>query len=123
MRLPRRRGAEATSFLDVIELEGEEELAAFVHFAARLDDGEASICALAVIRGGIVATDDRKALRVLAEWAPEVPTLQTAELIYAWAAPLTDAEVGQALHLIATEASFFPRRGTPRYAWWRSFFR
>src|SRR5438552_2210471 len=63
----------AEGLLSVLTTETEREAAAFVRFATQLDDGEAMTCALASERGLAVATDDRKAQRVLRSIVPAVP--------------------------------------------------
>lgn len=106
--------------LEILDLESEAEITELVRFATVLDDGEAAACALAVARRGGVATDDRKALSVLGRWAPQVPTLETPEILFAWArtsAP-ADAEVGMALRSIRDRARFVPRPGAPHCEWW-----
>lgn len=82
------------------------------------------ICAVAVHRGAVVATDDRKALRVLGREAPQVPTLQTPELLYEWArlAKPPKRHIADALHAVRDRARFYPRRDAPRSEWWASFF-
>src|SRR5436305_9461663 len=71
---------ESMESLALLDLATEDEVAGFVRFAAELDDGEASVCALAVVGHGTVATDDRKALRVLGRIAPHIASLQTPEI-------------------------------------------
>jgi predicted nucleic acid-binding protein len=115
---------ESSGSLSILELTTEAEKAGFVHFAAGLDDGEASICALAVCRKAIVATDDRKALRLLSREVPAIPVLQTSELLYQWAY-LTGASpnlILSVLRAVRTRARFYPRRDAPRCEWWDSYF-
>lgn len=116
------RGLEGLTLLDFASA---EEAADFVRFSVELDEGEASICALAVQRKAIVATDDRKALRALSREIPHVPTLQTPELLYEWtrAAKPRHADILDALRAVQARARFFPRRDAPRFEWWDSFFR
>lgn len=89
-----------------------------------MDEGEASVCALAVIHGGAVATDDRGALRMLGRIAPRVPTLQTPELLYEWAglSRASKDEIAGMLRLVQQRARFYPSRKAPRFEWWESFF-
>lgn len=100
----------------------QKELSEFVRFSTALDDGEAWTCAVAVTQGYAVASDDRKAIRVLSEWAPGVPIVQTPELLYEWAeaTSATNARLGAALAAIRDRARFIPRKGAPRAEWWRS---
>jgi len=111
--------------LILLDVSSAEEMADFLRFSAILDEGEASICALAVNRKAVVASDDRKALRALSMETPRVPTLQTPELLYAWAhlAKPSRRAVMEVLRAVRDRGRFFPRRDAPRFAWWASFFR
>jgi hypothetical protein len=124
--LPIEREVIPTSVLEnleplaLLDLATEQELADFVRFASVLDDGEASVCALALAHGGGVATDDRKALTVLNREEPQVLTVQTPELLYDWAhlSGAPPSEVARVLRSIERKARFRPRRGVPRFEWW-----
>jgi len=111
--------------LALLDLATEDELACFARFAADLDDGEASVCALAVARGATVATDDRKALRVLGQVAPGIASLQTPEILYAWAhlTRATERDIAETLLAVRQRGRFHPRRDAPRFEWWEGFFR
>lgn len=115
---------ECSDCLVILDASDQEEIAEVVRFEEELDRGEASICALAVIRGGVVATDDAKALRVLKRLAPRVPTVQTPELLHEWArlARLSNDEIGKALRDVRQRACFYPGRNAPRFDWWGRFF-
>ncbi len=116
---------ESSGVLLVMDVNSHEEKAAFARFAIELDDGEASVCALAVLHGGGVATDDRKALRILAETGLEGPTLQTPELLFDWirCGQIPTEQVKEMLRAIRDRASFVPRRSAPHFLWWSSFLR
>src|SRR3954452_17677345 len=88
--------------LTFLDLTTGQELADFVRFASVLDDGEASVCALALGHGGGVATDDRKALTVLNREEPQVLTVQTPELLHDWAqlSGVPATEVGRVLRSV-----------------------
>lgn len=113
---------ESMADLTLLDLETDEELAAFVGFALALDDGEASVCSLAMARGGGVATDDRKALRIMAEVTPPVLTVQTPALLYEWAERLKppEADICSALRRVQRRGRFYPRVGAPRFEWWET---
>ena len=117
------RDLERSGRLAVLPVTSEREQSEFVRFAAELDDGEASVCALAVVHGGGVATDDRKALRTLDRVGNEVATLwtvQTPELLHEWArrSRASTAEIREALRAVVDRGRFSPRAEAPRYAWW-----
>ena len=113
--------------LRTIDIETEKEAAELVRFARDLDDGEAHTLALATVRDAWVATDDRKAIRILrevrkAELGEGGGVLRTSELIFSWAdrSRLADDELGKVLKDIEARASFFPPKGDPGYLRWRS---
>lgn len=69
--------------LEKLDITSEEEEPELVRFTAELDDGEAHTCALATVRAARVATDDKKAIRVLrSAWEgqgqEEEPVLRTS---------------------------------------------
>lgn len=123
LRVGERPGIElqAPDLLRVVAITGESEQAELVRFAMELDDGEASVCALATARGGGVATDDRKALRVLGRVGVQV--LQTPELLYEWSirSRASHEEIRQVLTSIRAQGRFYPRRDAPCFPWWESF--
>jgi hypothetical protein len=100
------------------QLEGQDEIDAFVRFAMELDDGEASCLATAMSRGWIVATDDRKARRIASENG--IALISTPELIQRWidATSPSEATVVDTLKKIEVFAKFRPRRNDPFYGWW-----
>ena len=111
--------------LEKLDVDSPEEEAALVRFAAELDDGEAHTCALAIVRGARVATDDRKAIRVFrSAWRSEgrqgEPVLRTSELLFSWARGhgLGEPEIGRIVRAIARRASFLPPRNDPLFERW-----
>ena len=108
--------------LTVLALETPSEVATFVDLALDLDDGEAASGALAVCRGGVFVTDDRKARRVFEERYPAVRLLSTSEVIKAWADRVGLDTLGLALVLrdVEERARFRPGRHDPLCAWWES---
>jgi len=115
-------GCVTSGLLTILPEPTEVELAEFVRFSTVLDDGEAWTYAVALTQDFAVATDDRKAIRVLNRWAPKVSVVQTSELLYDWAqatrAP--DAQLRVALAAVRDRARFIPRKGAPNAEWWRS---
>lgn len=106
----------------VMRPESEEEEAAYIDFAVDLDDGEAMTCALGVRRSFDVATDERKAIRILGERAPNVVVHTTASLIKAWA-DLSQADrqiVRRTLQSIQIRGRFRPGRQEPLQTWWET---
>lgn len=106
--------------MQVMGLVSPDEEATFVELAARVDDGEAITGALAAHRQCSLATDDRKARRVLGERLPAVPLLSTLELLRVWAdsAAVPDADLRQAMDGMRLGASYVPGPRDPLYSWW-----
>jgi len=106
----------------VAHLERQEEVFTFVDFAAVMDDGEAVTIALALHRGYAVATDDRKARRVLAERAQSIHLFSTLDLLKTWVerASVSGDELQQAMAAIRSSANYIPSVRDPLYGWWRS---
>ena len=108
----------ADGVLRECKLESEQEADEFVRLASILDDGEAACMALAKCRSWIVATDDRKALRVAQ--AEGVPTITTPEIIKRWA-DSRSIEVGgltDVVRKIERYAKFIPHKNAVLFSWW-----
>jgi len=119
--IPRRM--DLTECLDagviaICRLEQSREFELFMQFAQHLDEGEASVLAIAKVRGWIVATDDRKARRIAADQS--VSTISTSEMIHSWtqSEQLSDRYVGELLRNIQRFGRFVPRSTDPLYEWW-----
>jgi predicted nucleic acid-binding protein len=87
----------ARAFLAEVQL-SEEELERFGALVSAsppdaLDDGEASVLAVAASRGWSCLIDERKATRLAAARVPPVETLSTAALLRRAAPTLTEVEV------------------------------
>ena len=122
-----REPVDLTSLLEegliqLMRLEHPAEEATFIDLAADLDDGEAVTGALALHRGWSVATDDRKARRVLGQLNPPVELVSTLELLKLWAEEVQVAsdELGSAMAEMQSSASYRPGARDPLYKWWRS---
>lgn len=95
----------------------EEGLGLFIDLSIELDDGEAMTAALAIQRGYSVATDDKAAIRVIAE---RVPVFSTLELVKLWADKhqVAAARLQDALANLRIRGSYVPGRGHPLRPWW-----
>ena len=104
----------------VMRLEHPDEELTFVTLAASIDDGEAITGALAFHRECSVATDDRKARRVLGDWIPSMRMLSTLELLKLWDqdGSVSEAELQAAMMSMRSGASFIPGYRDPLYGWW-----
>lgn len=111
--------------MDELDITSKGEETELVRFAADLDDGEAHTCALAIVRGARVATDDRKAIRVLSSaWKDQGrhgdPVMTTSELLFAWAdgRDIAEPELIGLVRAVARRASFFPPRRDRHFERW-----
>jgi predicted nucleic acid-binding protein len=95
----------------------------FVRLARILDDGEALCLALAKCRGWVLATDDRKAIRVAND--ESVATVTTPELIKHWAdsCRAENDAIATVLRNVERFARFTPRRGMLLADWWEQLAR
>jgi predicted nucleic acid-binding protein len=100
----------------VLQGDAEEEL--YVTYALELDDGEAMSLAIAQSRNLTLATDDRKARRVIRENAPHLSVISTSDIIHAWSETRERAAVVEAVRLIQSRARFRPSAPDPLTAWW-----
>ncbi len=99
-------------------IEGQAENEHLVRYAVQLDDGEAACLAIAKRRGGIIVTDDKKAIRLAT--AEQIVVVTTSELVHHWAeaAKPKDDEVAEALRNIELFAHFRLGRSAKCYQWW-----
>lgn len=91
----------------------------FVHHAAQFrSDGEAMCIAIAERRGWLVATDDRKAVRVAQRAGLTV--VSCPELVRRWSdtSKPDQATLCKALRDIQVLAQFHPNPAMPEYQWW-----
>jgi hypothetical protein len=101
-----------------IERNLEEEL--YVGYSMELDDGEAMSLAIAQSRNLALATDDRKARRVIAENAPALSLLSTPQIVRAWGEGRNPAELVAVIRGIHTRARFCPSEADPFAPWWNA---
>lgn len=99
--------------------ETEEQL--YVNYALQLDDGEAMSLAIAHARNLPLATDEKKAKRVIKDNARHLRVVSTAEILHAWATGKTRAEISPVLQAIGVRARFRPPDDDPLSIWWNSF--
>jgi len=105
--------------LSIVSL-AEAERTTFLAFAIQVDDGEAATCALAIHRQLPLATDDRKARRLLQAQTSAPSLYSTIEVLKLWAEYTQADPVTLAGTLIAVRdrGNFLPPRGEPLRAWW-----
>lgn len=105
---------------EVAEPDTKAEVETFVDLALQLDDGEAMTGALAVHRNGLLATDDKKAIRVVRERLSRGRIRRTSQLVKHWAGVgQSDERVREVLRNIERVGSFRPSSNDPELEWWR----
>ena len=104
-----------------MELNLEIEAGTRVNLAAVLDDGEAVTGAIAVHRNWAIATDDKAAIRVFNQMAPQLQIITTPELIKYWAEKCQPSAqtIHNCLQNIEVGARYRPGRQHPLYTWWQ----
>jgi predicted nucleic acid-binding protein len=102
--------------LAVLSLDSDDERSRYVTYAAHLDDGEAMSLALAECRHIPLATDDRKAIRIVKDQKLKVEIWSTARLLQEWQRQrsLPKVEMRKVLAAIENRARFIPKNST----WW-----
>lgn len=104
--------------LNSCQIEGPAEEELYVSYAMELDDGEAMSLAIAQACGFALATDERKARRMVRENIPQLSLVSTPEIIKAWAEKTTRAEVIAVVRTILARARFRPSGLDPLATWW-----
>ena len=97
-----------------------DENTLYVEFAAQIDDGESQSLAIAVDRGGVLATDDRIARRVALALSPPVQVITTPEWLRYWAGGVPSLDVRDAVQRISKRARYTVRKSDDNFEWWQS---
>ncbi len=112
-------GVIASGLLTVCDPQNQQELDRFTHYATLFrSDGESMCLALAEQRGWVVASDDRRALR-LAQQAG-LTVVSCPQLLKTWAdsAAPDQATLVRVLQDIEVLAQFKPNPSMPEHPWW-----
>lgn len=107
--------------LTVCSIEGAQEAEVYVDYASALDDGEAMSLAIAISRGFILATDERKARRLFSEAISDPLRLaSTSALLRRWAEveKIPADRLKRALLSIEKRARYQPPAADPDHQWW-----
>ena len=107
--------------LTVCDPQNQLELDQFIRYAAMFrSDGEAMCLALAQQRKWVVATDDRRAIRVAKQAGLTV--VSCPELVKTWADATgpDQATLNKVLQDIQALAQFKPNPTMPEYRWWQN---
>ena len=98
------------------------ELDLVVDLARIVDDGEAEVIAVALIRNLSMATDDRKARRTASDRGI-ANLLSTPELIHAWseASRPGNDRLSKVTRSISRRTRYRPPHSHPLHGWWMSY--
>jgi len=110
-----------SGLLTLCSLEGAVETELYVDYASALDDGEAMSLVIALSRGFVFATDDRKARRLFLEAAGDPKLLKsTSELLRRWAEgqEIERDALKAALLRVEDRARYQPPTSDVNYQWW-----
>ncbi len=94
------------------------ELDDFIDLTLRFrGDGEAMTIAVALARGWTIVTDDRKAIRLIAD---RIPVRSSLELVRSWSttANIAPESMRAVLHDIRIRGKYIPGIGHPLKPWW-----
>jgi hypothetical protein len=112
-------GMITSGLLTICIPQSQQELDQFTHYATTFrSDGEAMCLALAQERKWVVATDDRRAIRVAQQ--ASLTVVSCPELVKAWAVATgpDPAALNKVLLDIQVLAQFTPNPTMPQYQWW-----
>lgn len=110
-----------SGLLTVCRIEGAREAELYVDYASALDDGEAMSLAIALSRGFILATDERKARRLFSEAIPDPLCLTSTSALLRWwaeAETIPPDRLKAVLLSIEKRAHYQPPAADPNYQWW-----
>ena len=104
--------------LEILSTDNEDELLTFIDLSLGVGAGEAMTAALAIHRGCIVVTDDRKASRVMLERGVALRT--SLELIRVWSvrSRIPGDTLRAALIDLRQRGRYEPPRSHPLRDWW-----
>ncbi|NEQ99343.1 MAG: hypothetical protein F6K30_21990 [Cyanothece sp. SIO2G6] len=112
----------AKNLLTVVDFESDAEMETFIYYTAEMgDDGESATSAIAFHRNWAIATDDKKAIKVLQKEAPLIQIVTTPDIIKHWSetTSLKAAELRKALQSIRITGKYMPPRQHPLLQWWQ----
>jgi predicted nucleic acid-binding protein len=111
----------SSGLIRVISINSKDENETYVDLASELGDGEAISITLALHNHCIIATDDRKALRVISKLS-SITSISTLEIVKKWSDKkrIHATELKQILLNMLFCANYQPGEREPLYRWWES---
>jgi predicted nucleic acid-binding protein len=106
--------------LKILDPETENEKLRYIELALSLDDGEAESVAIAESRHFALATDDKKARRLLQNEGIKIELWSTCSLLQLWQnkCSISDGDMKIVLENIFSCARYRPKAGHPDFVWW-----
>jgi predicted nucleic acid-binding protein len=106
--------------LETLTAESENEKLRYIELALNLDDGEAESIAIAEARNFGLATDDRKARKLIQREGLKIKLWSTCSLLQHWQSKcsISDRDLKNALKNIFKRAKYCPKLGQPDFGWW-----
>ena len=106
--------------LEVLAVESNVEKLRYIEMALDLDDGEAESVAIAEARALALATDDKKARKIIERRGLKIELWSTCGLLQHWQSKcaVSDDELGSVLISISSRAKYSPKFGHMDFEWW-----
>lgn len=112
-----------SNLLQVVTPTAEEEHIVLQLSSTPIDSGEAITAAIALRRQWLLGTDDKAAIALLTQKAPELPIVSTLDILKYWVdttRPQCEA-VEKILCNIQQRARYRPHQSHPLYFWWKQY--
>lgn len=109
--------------LSILQPNTEKEWGTYIDIVASgLHDGEAMTYALGLYRNALIATDEKKARKIIMNISPKMKICTTSDLIKAWAKKthIKQSELKQVLKNIEQYGHYKPGGKDPQFLWWQS---
>lgn len=106
--------------LKILDPENENEKLRYIELALSLDDGEAESVAIAESRHFALATDDKKARKLIQNEGIKIELWSTCSLLQLWQnqCSVSDADMKIVIENIFNRARYRPKNGHPGFDWW-----
>jgi predicted nucleic acid-binding protein len=106
--------------LTILDPENEIEKLRYIELALNLDDGEAESVAIAESRHFALATDDKKARKLIQNEGIKIELWSTCSLLQLWQTKcsISDADMKNVLENIFSRARYRPKASHPDFDWW-----
>ena len=106
--------------LKILTAESENEKLRYIELTLNLDDGEAESVAIAEARNFALATDDKKARKLIQREGLKIELWSTCALLQHWQneCSISDRDMKSILTNIFSRARYRPKSGHPDFDWW-----